>query len=155
MIRPETLLTIEKYVAILVSSTLLPPSPTPSKPTILPICGSNPATEGFNGFSKPLSNSPHLRLRYQPSHIGVLPPIGGRAQLILSENITSLTAAPPTMPSDMIHSNDYPTEDSTNGPIYCSIRLEACASCIIGIDFESPSLHFSEYEIEKVSQKKI
>uniref|UniRef100_A0A914XY84 Uncharacterized protein n=1 Tax=Panagrolaimus superbus TaxID=310955 RepID=A0A914XY84_9BILA len=134
---------------------------------MLPICGSNLPSETINGYSKSQSTSPYLRLRYQPSHIGVLPGAGQKAQIILTENGTlptlsssTISATPPSFLSpdndsndnnDMIKTIDYPTEDYSNIPIYCSIKLEACSSCTFEIEFESPSWHFSEFEIDKVS----
>uniref|UniRef100_A0AC34F4T0 Uncharacterized protein n=1 Tax=Panagrolaimus sp. ES5 TaxID=591445 RepID=A0AC34F4T0_9BILA len=131
---------------------------------MLPICGSYIPSETINGYSKSQSSSPYLRLRYQPSHIGVLPAAGQKAQLILTENGTIPTLSSPTssisgtstfLPNEndeMIKTMDYPTEDYTNIPIYCSIKLEACSSCTFEIEFESPSWHFSEFEIDKISK---
>uniref|UniRef100_A0A914PWS2 Uncharacterized protein n=1 Tax=Panagrolaimus davidi TaxID=227884 RepID=A0A914PWS2_9BILA len=124
---------------------------------MLPICGTNIPSDTINGYTKSQSNSPYLRLKYQPSHIGVLPPAGQKAKLILTENGTIPSSSPPpssvTNNDEIIKTMDYPTEDYTLVPIYCSIKLEACASCNIEIEFEPPSWHFSEFEIDKVSKR--
>uniref|UniRef100_A0AC35EU90 Uncharacterized protein n=1 Tax=Panagrolaimus sp. PS1159 TaxID=55785 RepID=A0AC35EU90_9BILA len=115
---------------------------------MLPICGTNIPSDTINGYTKSQSNSPYLRLKYQPSHIGVLPPAGQKAKLILTENGTIPSSSPPpsaiTNNDKIIKTMDYPTEDYT--------LLEACASCNIEIEFEPPSWHFSEFEIDKISK---
>jgi hypothetical protein len=60
--------TTQKIQPILVSTTPTPISPSSSKPTILPICGSSVPSETINGYRKSQSNSPYLRLKYQPSY---------------------------------------------------------------------------------------
>ena len=140
---------------ILGSSTI---SSTSSSIINLPICGSSQPVDSsdgqsgpptINGFAK--NGSPHLRLRYQPSHIGVLPDAGGTAFLTLTENGTIPRPVEPTIPPEA-RIGDFPNDEFVPSPVYCSIKLEACPSCTIELQFDSPSQHFSEADIDKVSK---
>lgn len=67
-------------------------------------------------------------------HIGVLPNAGTPFEIVLFENVS--------LPNDEIY---YPETDVT-----CVLRLETCANCMLTLDYEAPSSHLTDLEIEQV-----